>query len=142
MKSWKYLWFDIALYAVFTEFHVLGILFRVMSVGKKDSGILFWSCLLFTNSLENKLLSAMGAYWYFIECIIFEVLNIIWSVNFSTFRFKKKISVCSLYLAAAIFLIDFFCIFSYFFCFLAPEYPHMLNPYSIERLSRNCRSLA
>ena len=47
MKSWKYLWFDIALYAVFTEFNVLGILFRVMSVGKKDSGILFWYCLLF-----------------------------------------------------------------------------------------------
>ena len=37
----KYLEEDIALYAEFNEFHALGILFSVMSVGKKDSGRLF-----------------------------------------------------------------------------------------------------
>ena len=31
----KYLWSDIALYEVFTEFHVFGILLSVMSVEKK-----------------------------------------------------------------------------------------------------------
>ena len=58
----KYLGEDIALKALFNEFHVLGILFSVMSVGKKDSGKLFWSYLILTNSFKNKFMSGIGAY--------------------------------------------------------------------------------
>ena len=42
----KYLWEDIALYALFNEFRVLGILFSGMTVGKKDLGKLFWSYII------------------------------------------------------------------------------------------------
>ena len=96
------------------------ILFSGMSVGKIDSGSLFWSFLLITYSLENKFMSGIGAYWYFIECIILEVLNVIWSVNFNIFRLLKILSVCLLYSDAAIFLIAFFCILIFFciFCIL------------------------
>ena len=86
----------------------------VMSVGKKSSGRLFRSCLLWTNKFENKFMSAIGAYWYVIECIILEVLKVIWSVNFNIFRLFKILSVCSLNLAAAIFFFVFFCIFFQF----------------------------
>ena len=51
MRSWS-IWYHF-IYCV-NEFNVLGILFSVMSVWKKGLGKLFWLCLLFTNSLENK----------------------------------------------------------------------------------------
>ena len=50
----KYLCFDIALYAVFTEFHVFGILLSVMSVGKKGSGKLLYFEFYY-NSTQNRL---------------------------------------------------------------------------------------
>ena len=87
-----------------------------MSGGKKDSG----RCLLLTNSLENKFMSAIGAYWYFIECIILEVSKVIWSVNFNIFRPLKILSVCSLYLAAAIFFIAFLYSFQFFTTRVSP----------------------
>ena len=57
----KYFGGEIALYAELIEFHTFGILLSVISCGKKDSGRLFWSYLLFTGSFENKFMSARGA---------------------------------------------------------------------------------
>ena len=43
----KYFGGEIALYAELIEFHTFGILLSVILFGKKDSGRLFWSYLLF-----------------------------------------------------------------------------------------------
>ena len=57
----KYSGGEIALYAELIEFHTFGILLSVTLFGKKDSGRLFWSYLLFTGSFENKFMSGRGA---------------------------------------------------------------------------------
>ena len=57
----KYLGGEIALYTESIEFHTFGILLSVISFGKKDSGRLFWSYLLFTGYFESKFMSARGA---------------------------------------------------------------------------------
>ena len=95
------------------------------------------------------IVSIYSSVYYFtweqnVEChgciLVFYWVHHLWGVKynlvskFQYFQVKKKNSVCSLYLAATIFLIDFFLYFFNWFSFLAPEFPHIYISYMPRRI--------
>ena len=101
---------------------------------KKDFGKFFWSYLMFTYSFWECERGILVVYWMH----NFWSVKVIWWLIVNFFRLLKMFSVCSIYLAEAMFLIAFlnFLFFSRLFSFLTP-----VTPYVSVRLLKNDKSL-